>query len=39
LVLDRHGPLAALLLSGTLTGLSFVALFLLRPPAQSRRNT
>jgi len=28
-VLDRGGPLAALLLSGTLTGLSFLALFTL----------
>jgi hypothetical protein len=36
LVLDRHGPLAALLLSGTLTGRCFLALFFLRPPAQSR---
>lgn len=34
LVLDRHGPLAALLLSGTLTGLSLVALLFLRTPAQ-----
>ncbi len=32
LVLDRAGPLAALLLSGTLTGLSFLALLLLRTP-------
>lgn len=31
LVLDRGGPLAALLLSGTLTGLSLLALMLLRP--------
>jgi hypothetical protein len=30
LVLDRGGPLAALLLSGTLTGLSFLALFILK---------
>jgi len=29
MVLDRGGPLAALLLSGTLTGLSFLALFTL----------
>jgi hypothetical protein len=35
LVLDRHGRLAALLLSGTLTGLSVLALFLLRAQAQS----
>jgi MFS family permease len=34
LVLDRGGPLAALLLSGTLTGLSCLALLLLRTPAQ-----
>ena len=33
LVLDRFGPLAALLLSGTLTLLSFLALLLLRAPA------
>ncbi len=32
LVLDRGGPLAALLLSGTLTSLSFLALLLLRMP-------
>jgi MFS family permease len=32
LVLDRGGPLAALLLSGSLTGLSLLALLLLRPP-------
>jgi hypothetical protein len=31
LVLDRAGPLSALLLSGTLTGCSFLALLLLRP--------
>jgi MFS family permease len=31
LILDRAGPLAALLLSGTLMGCSFVALLLLRP--------
>ena len=34
LVLDRGGPLAALLLSGILTGLSCLALLLLRTPAQ-----
>ena len=34
LVLDRGGPLAALLLSGTLTSLSFLALLLLRMPMQ-----
>ena len=34
LVLDRGGPLAALLLSGTLTGLSCLALLLLRATAQ-----
>lgn len=33
IVLDRGGPLAALLLSGTLTGLSFLALFSLSVPA------
>ena len=33
LVLDQGGPLAALLLSGTLTGLSFLALLLLRMSA------
>ena len=32
LVLDRGGPYAALLLSGTLTSLSFLALLLLRMP-------
>jgi hypothetical protein len=32
-VLDRAGPLYALLLSGTLTGLSFFALSLLTAPA------
>ena len=32
-VLDRGGPLMALLLSGTLTSLSFLALFLLIAPA------
>ena len=32
LVLDRAGPVWALVLSGTLTGLAFVALLLLRPP-------
>ncbi len=35
LVLDRGGPLAALLLSGTLTGLSFLALLLLKAPSRS----
>ena len=36
LVLDRAGPLAALLLSGTLTAASFLALLLLRrPPNQA----
>lgn len=34
LVLDRGGPLAALLLSGTLTSVSFLALLLLRMPMQ-----
>ena len=34
LVLDRSGPLAALLLSSTLTGLSFQALLLPRPLMQ-----
>ena len=34
LVLDQGGPLAALLLSGTLTGLSFLALLLLRMSVQ-----
>lgn len=33
LVLDRGGPLAALLLTGTLTGLSLLALSVLRAPA------
>jgi len=33
LVLDRGGPLAALLLTGSLTGLSFLALLLLKAPA------
>ena len=33
LVLDHGGPLAALLLTGMLTGLSLVALLLLKPPA------
>jgi hypothetical protein len=41
LVLDRGGPLAALLLSGGLTGLSFLALLLLTAshtePASVRR--
>jgi hypothetical protein len=35
LVLDRDGPLAALVLTGMLTGLSFLALLLLKRPAQS----
>jgi MFS family permease len=34
LVLDRDGPLAALVLTGILTGLSFLALLLLKRPAQ-----
>lgn len=34
LVLDRGGPYAALLLTGMLTGLSFLALMLLRPSAR-----
>jgi hypothetical protein len=34
LVLDRLGPLAALLLSGTMTGVSFLALLALRPRAR-----
>jgi MFS family permease len=34
LVLDQHGPLAALLLSGICTGGSFVALLLLRAPGR-----
>jgi hypothetical protein len=34
LVLDQHGPCAALLLSGSLTGLSFLALMALRPGAR-----
>jgi MFS family permease len=34
LILDRDGPWAALLLSGGLTAASFVALWLLRPPAR-----
>jgi MFS family permease len=34
LVLDRDGPLAALALTGMLTGLSFLALLLLKRPAQ-----
>lgn len=37
LVLDRGGPLLALLFSGTLTGLSFLALLLLRAPVRSAR--
>ena len=35
LVLDRHGPRAALLLSGSLTGLAFMALLMLRPATRS----
>jgi hypothetical protein len=35
LVLDRDGPLVALALTGMLTGLSFLALLLLKRPAQS----
>ena len=35
LVLDRGGPLAALLLTGSLTGLSFLALLLLKAPAHA----
>ena len=34
LILDRGGPHAALLLTGLLTGLSFLALLLLRPSAR-----
>jgi hypothetical protein len=34
LVLDRDGPLAALALTGMLTGLSFLALLLLKRPAK-----
>lgn len=34
LVLDRDGPYAALLLTGSLTGLSLVALLLLKAPGQ-----
>jgi hypothetical protein len=34
LVLDREGPLAALLLAGTLMGISFLALLMLPAPAQ-----
>jgi len=36
LVLDRAGPLAALLVSGTLTSFSLVALLLLHPSGRSR---
>jgi hypothetical protein len=36
IVLDRAGPLYALLLSGALTGASFLALFSLRAPGSSR---
>jgi hypothetical protein len=35
LVLDRGGPIAALLLTGSLTGLSFLALLLLRPAGRA----
>ena len=35
LVLDRGGPMAALLLSGTLTGLSFLALLLIKAPSRA----
>ena len=35
LVLDRSGPVAALLLSGSLTSLSFLALLALRPPSRN----
>lgn len=38
LVLDRGGPLLALLFSGTLTGLAFLALLLLRAPVRPLRN-
>ncbi len=34
LILDQHGPRAALLLSGSLIGLSFLALMMLRPSAR-----
>jgi MFS family permease len=34
LILDQHGPRAALLLSGSLTGLSFLALMMLRSRAR-----
>ena len=37
LVLDREGPLAALLLSGMLMGLSFLALLLLHPPVRPKQ--
>ena len=37
LVLDWLGPLAALLLSGTLTGVSFLALLMVRPGAARER--
>jgi MFS family permease len=37
IVLDRGGPLSALLLSGTLTGVSFLALFSLRVPPEAAR--
>jgi hypothetical protein len=35
LVLDRAGSLAALLLTGTLTGLSLLALLFLKDPART----
>jgi hypothetical protein len=38
IVLDRGGPLAALLLSGSLTGLSCLALLALKAPATYRDN-
>jgi hypothetical protein len=34
-ILDRRGPLAALLVSGSLTAMSFLALWLLRPRARA----
>jgi hypothetical protein len=35
-VLDQHGPRAALLLSGICTGASFLVLLLLRAPGRGR---
>jgi MFS family permease len=35
LILDRSGPYAALLLSGSLTGFSLLALLMLKPPRQA----